>query len=159
MVDLFDHTMEYVFAVEGGYVNDPDDPGGETNYGISKRYHKDVDIKNLTKEDAKEIYYREYWVPNVTGKEQFWAEDIVLFDTAIHLGPAQAKVLREVLTKRESMDALKLILFYRIPYYAAKGDSKYLRGFINRVTNLSKFIYSVMPEKDSKFTFVCGGLK
>ena len=51
----FDDIIEVVLEHEGGYVNDPKDPGGETNFGIAKRSHPDVDIKNLTKEDAKEI--------------------------------------------------------------------------------------------------------
>jgi len=49
----FDEIIEVVLEHEGGYVNDPDDPGGETNFGIAKRSHPDVDIKNLTKEGAK----------------------------------------------------------------------------------------------------------
>jgi hypothetical protein len=44
----FDEIIEVVLEHEGGYVNDPKDPGGETNYGIAKRSHPDVDIKNLT---------------------------------------------------------------------------------------------------------------
>ncbi len=47
---------------EGGYVNDPHDAGGETNMGISKRSYPDVDIKHLTREDAEEIYYRDFWM-------------------------------------------------------------------------------------------------
>ena len=35
--DLFDAAVSYVLKWEGGYSNDPDDPGGETNFGISKR--------------------------------------------------------------------------------------------------------------------------
>jgi len=48
---------------EGGYVNHPDDRGGETNFGISKKSFPDVDIKNLTLDQAIEIYFREYWIP------------------------------------------------------------------------------------------------
>ena len=51
--------------LEGGYSDDPNDPGGETNFGISKRYHPNVDIKALTPEKAEEIYLKEYW--NVLG--------------------------------------------------------------------------------------------
>ena len=43
---------------EGGYINHPDDPGGETNFGISKKQFPKLDIKNLTRKDAKEIYKR-----------------------------------------------------------------------------------------------------
>ena len=46
---------------EGGYVNDPDDPGGETKYGISKRSYPALDIKNLTVEQATAIYLRDFW--------------------------------------------------------------------------------------------------
>jgi lysozyme family protein len=46
---------------EQGYVNDPKDPGGETNWGISKRSYPNIDIKNLSKEGAKEIYKRDFW--------------------------------------------------------------------------------------------------
>lgn len=50
-------------AVEGGYANDPHDPGGETKYGITKRDHPDVDIPNLTEDGAKAIYDAEFWRP------------------------------------------------------------------------------------------------
>ena len=46
---------------EGGYVNDPADPGGETKYGISKRSYPALDIKNLTVEQATAIYLRDFW--------------------------------------------------------------------------------------------------
>ena len=42
----FDEIIEIVLEHEAGYVNDPDDPAGETNLGIAKRSHPDVDIKN-----------------------------------------------------------------------------------------------------------------
>jgi len=46
---------------EGGYVNDSQDSGGETNMGISKREYPDLDIKNLTQDQAVEIYREGYW--------------------------------------------------------------------------------------------------
>jgi len=57
----FEYAFDELLVYEGGYVNDPDDPGGETKYGISKRQYPDTDIKNLTVEEAKEIYYTDYW--------------------------------------------------------------------------------------------------
>jgi lysozyme family protein len=50
-----------VLGLEDGYVNDPQDPGGETKWGISKRSYPDLDIKNLTREQAIEIYRRDFW--------------------------------------------------------------------------------------------------
>ena len=54
MKTTFDEIIEKVLEHEGGYVNDPDDLGGETKYGITKRFYPDVDIKNLTIDGAKE---------------------------------------------------------------------------------------------------------
>jgi lysozyme family protein len=42
--------------------NDPKDPGGMTKWGISKRSYPDLDIAGLTREQALEIYYRDWWV-------------------------------------------------------------------------------------------------
>ena len=57
----FETAIAFVLNEEGGYTNDPKDPGGETNFGISKRSHPQVDIKNLTIEEAKSIYRYLYW--------------------------------------------------------------------------------------------------
>lgn len=53
-----------ILEIEGGYDNDPNDAGGETKYGISKRSYPNEDIKNLTPERAIEIYTRDFWNPN-----------------------------------------------------------------------------------------------
>ena len=57
----FDLAISNTLRNEGGYVNDPDDPGGETNFGICKRYYPEVDIKNLTEAQAEAIYLRDFW--------------------------------------------------------------------------------------------------
>lgn len=62
-VDPFESAVNDVLGEEGGYVNNPADPGGETNWGISKRAFPDVDIKNLTRSAAIEIYRKNYWDP------------------------------------------------------------------------------------------------
>ena len=51
-IDNFTRAISFVLKWEGGYVNDPADPGGKTKYGISKRYHPKVDIKALTEKEA-----------------------------------------------------------------------------------------------------------
>ncbi|MEP6587520.1 MAG: glycosyl hydrolase 108 family protein [Polaromonas sp.] len=55
----FDRLIEH----EGGYVNNPHDPGSETRFGISKRSYPGVDIKNLTREGARAIYLKDFWSP------------------------------------------------------------------------------------------------
>lgn len=59
----FEKAIETVLAKEGGYVNDPADAGGETNFGISKRRYPEVDIKSLTREQAIALYRRDFWNP------------------------------------------------------------------------------------------------
>lgn len=46
---------------EGGYVNHPEDPGGETNFGITKMTYPELDIAALTEDDAVAIYARDFW--------------------------------------------------------------------------------------------------
>lgn len=59
--NVIDVAFNHLINVEGGYVNDPKDPGGETKYGISKRAYPDEDIKNLTIDRAKFLFCRDYW--------------------------------------------------------------------------------------------------
>lgn len=61
MADFFDRAIAKLFELEGGYVNDKDDPGGETKYGISQKAYPNLDIKSLTKQDAINIYRCDYW--------------------------------------------------------------------------------------------------
>ena len=58
----FDIAFDRLMGNEGGYVNNPKDPGGETMWGISKRSYPNVDIAKLTREGAKAIYLRDFWL-------------------------------------------------------------------------------------------------
>ena len=58
----FQRAMMRTRVNEGGYVNHPNDSGGATNYGISSRIYPNEDIKNMTRERADAIYYRDYWL-------------------------------------------------------------------------------------------------
>ncbi len=128
--------MTFVLAHEGGYVNDLDDPGGETKYGISKRAHPDLDIKNLTVERAKEIFYNEYWIPS--GGDMLPSPlDIVVMDTAVNCGVSRAVEWLKTSHRPEDY------LFRRLAHYselAKSRGSKYLRGWVNRVVDLWNFI-------------------
>lgn len=88
----FPEAFHLLIGHEGGYVNDPNDPGGETNYGISKRQYPHLDIKSLTLNEARAIYHRDYWVPCLA---PVFPDPLrfQLFDTAVNSGPRQAVVL------------------------------------------------------------------
>jgi len=89
---------------EGGYVNDPNDPGGETNFGISKRAHPEVDMKTLTEEEAIEIYKRDYWDKNKVGKLPSDLQGIY-FDMCVNFGAyGAAKVLQRAANSKNNKD-------------------------------------------------------
>lgn len=86
---VWETAFEVTIGFEGGYVYNPHDKGGETKYGISKKSYPFLDIKNLTKEQAKEIYKRDYWdrckcdfIPDALA--------IALFDFAVNSGVNRA---------------------------------------------------------------------
>lgn len=89
----FNDYIEYIIdAHEGGYVNHADDPGGETRWGISKRSFPELDIKALTKEQAKEIYRLHYW-QKVRGEELPGKLRLITLDAAINQGVDRAAKL------------------------------------------------------------------
>ena len=57
----FPQAIAKVLVLEGGYVDDPDDPGGETNFGISRRAYPELSIAALDRDMAISIYRRDYW--------------------------------------------------------------------------------------------------
>lgn len=81
----FDLAFDRLMGHEGGYVNHPNDPGGETNWGISKRSYPDVDIKNLTRAQAKEIYRHDFWV-KIHADELHDGVAFQVFDFAVNSG-------------------------------------------------------------------------
>ena len=85
----FEQCFKQLIHHEGGYVNDPKDPGGETKYGISKRSYPDVDIAALTLEQAQAIYLRDYWM-RARCDELPPAIAFLVFDCAVNSGIGQA---------------------------------------------------------------------
>lgn len=63
-MDRFDVYIDRILDHEGGYNNrSPEaDPGGETKWGISKRSYPHLNIAALTREEAIEIYRRDFWL-------------------------------------------------------------------------------------------------
>ena len=92
----FAKAVLVVLENEGGYSNDPNDPGGETKYGISKRAYPNEDIKNLTLEKAKMIYRRDYWDAMKCG-EMPYSVALQIFDHGVNAGiDTSAKMLQRL---------------------------------------------------------------
>ncbi len=132
MIENFNKALAFVLKCEGGYIYDKNDLGGETKWGISKRSHPNLDIKNLTLEKASEIYRQEYW-NKCNCDHVSWPFDIILFDTAVNMGAVKALVLYQ---ENESWYDY---LFKRISFYCKishKTNDRYLKGWVNRVIDL-----------------------
>jgi len=156
MITTFNEAIEKVLIHEGGYVNDPTDAGGETKYGISKRAYPDVNIKDLTKEDAKKIYEQDYWLKSYADK---LPPDVryIHFDTAINMGINRAsKLLQEsiggiavdgIIGNQTLSNATKTSIYkyalYRLAFYnriigKKNNQVKYINGWTNRVLDIIK---------------------
>jgi lysozyme family protein len=85
----FDRAFEIVVGIEAGYVNDPEDPGGETKFGISKRAYPHEDIKNMTLERSKELFQKDYWIRCHCDALQ-WCWALPVFDCAVNEGQGVA---------------------------------------------------------------------
>ena len=97
MKDNFDSSFLHVMQSEGGYVNDPKDPGGETNLGVTKaawaaylgRPVADGEMKALSVETVKPFYKKMYW-DKMRGDELPKGLDYLAFDFAVNAGAGQA---------------------------------------------------------------------
>ena len=149
MLTNFDDIIEVVLHHEGGYVNDPKDPGGETNFGIAKRSHPDVDIKNLTKDGAKEIYKEVYWDKN---KVESLPKDLrhIYFDMCVNQGKGRAvKILQQAANAKgaglkvdgglgpKTIGAMKGVELQRVRAYRVK----YYADLVTRKPDLEKFYF------------------
>ena len=149
MLTKFDDIIEIVLKHEGGYVNDPKDPGGETNFGIAKRSHPDEDIKNLTKEDAKRIYYQDYWMKNRVPQLPDELKHIY-FDMCVNQGRGRAvKILQQAANAKgaglkvdgglgpKTIGAMKGVELQRVRAYRVK----YYADLVTRKPDLEKFYF------------------
>jgi lysozyme family protein len=85
----FARAIARLLGDEGGLVDTPADPGGETKFGISKREYPDLDIAALTRADAVVIYFRDWW-QRYRYSELPGPIAAKLFDLAVNIGPDHA---------------------------------------------------------------------
>jgi len=93
MESNFQRCLDFVLAREGGYVDDPRDPGGATNLGITiatlrawrGRHVTADDVRNLTRAEAGRIYRSWYWHA-AWGGDLPSGVDLLIFDAAVNMG-------------------------------------------------------------------------
>lgn len=153
MKENFQHAIDFTLSWETGfgktpYSNDPRDPGGETKWGISKRAFPELDIKNLTKDEAIKIYRTEYWNA-IDGDNLPKYIDVAAFDIVVNQGIGTAK---KVLSKLKNyakyiapdgkLGALFLIIESLDIYDDLRTFNTFGRGWVRRRVSLAKYIFS-----------------
>lgn len=150
----FLRTLSY----EGQYSNDPDDPGGETKYGISKRKFDKLEIPEITLDNAMALYYNNYWDENI---ERISCQKLIdkLFAAMVNagktrgveilqftmvkyykanirvdgiLGPITVRMVDRIILQGNQRDFIKLYSFEIAKYYDKIGNKKYLKGWLLR---------------------------
>jgi lysozyme family protein len=147
----FERAFATIINSEGGYSNDPRDPGGETKYGISKHAYPHVDIKSLTIAQAEQIYRADYW-DKCRCDEMPKSLKLPLFDSAVNQGADKAiKLLQTALNlnadgvigprtmerAHQDAEAAANFLTERILHYASLPTfPTFGRGWVRRVMRL-----------------------
>ena len=92
-MDAFDQIIGLVLQNEGGYRDDPNDAGRATNYGISQAQYPNLDIKNLTVNQAKAIYRTDYYNTMGLFRLDSPAVQYYVLDTGVNAGPGTAVMM------------------------------------------------------------------
>lgn len=166
MTGRFDYAVAFILEREGGYVDDPSDRGGATNYGITQatydRYRArnqfaPQPVRDMPQSEARLIYLAEYWFA-VSADKHPEPLDLVMFDAAVQHGVGAAiRMLQQVvgvpvdgicgpLTLNAAQTYLSsAVLRHRREYYAEiiAGDAtqrRFERGWDNRLLALTRAI-------------------
>ena len=156
----FDPCLAFVLAAEGGYIDDPLDPGGATNLGITLKVLTDwrhsavtkQDVMRLSRDEAAAIYRAHYW--NVVRGESLPAGvDLMVFDAAVNLGAGRsARMLQAIVGTTQDgsigpatvsatvaarpTDTIEALAIKRSDYYHSLSTFDHFgAGWIKRVTN------------------------
>ena len=147
-----DRAIELTIKLEGGakYTKNPRDPGGETKYGISKKYNPDLDIKSLTREQARHIFLTRYWAPLDLDRFAYLPFAWKVFDIAVTQGLATAKRALIAISTWDTPDAVFQLARYQMIYYGVKivespEKIEFLLGWISRSFNVGKSLLEREP--------------
>ena len=158
MIENWEKSFAEMIKSEGGFVNNPKDPGGATNWGVTKAVWESWvkrmvtvdDIKKLTQEDVKPLYYQNYWLP-VKADQLPTGVDFLVFSFGVNAGVGRAtKVLQtslgtvadgqigpNTMKKIQEADAKNLIEKFsnaKISFYKSLSTfATFGKGWLNRV--------------------------
>jgi lysozyme family protein len=163
MESSWPQASQFIIFIEGGLVDDPNDPGGLTKFGISQRSYPSLDIASLTVDRALDIYHKDYWLANGCSTLPY-PLDILVFDASVNCDGVEAiKFLQRTAgitddgvfgpqTKQAAVNVARRphfaavsYLSYREKFYAdlettRPTNAKVERGWMFRCLRLLRFI-------------------
>lgn len=173
-MDRFEKFLDYIFEVEGGFTDDENDRGGTTNFGITEEEAREFgyagDMRNLTKDFAKNIYLKKYYLGNKLDKVINNKVALSIFDWAVNSGRRGIKKAQIVANKfganlivdgivgNKTLEAINNInpeaflkeyhemqrTFYKNLVAKDITQEDFLKGWLNRVEIKEKYIEKVM---------------
>ena len=172
-MDRFERIFDYLLKVEGGYSNDKNDKGGETKCGIIEEEARDFgykgDMQDLTKDFAKNIYLKKYYLGNKLDKVANDKVALSVCDFIVNSGAWGAKKAQAALNElgfdlrvdgilgEKSLAALNEVdeakflekyhdlqrRFYRVIVANKPSQKVFLKGWLNRVDRKEKYLKEV----------------
>ncbi len=173
-MDRFNKFLDYIFEVEGGFTDDENDRGGKTKYGIieeeARQFGYTGDMRNLTKDFAKNIYLKKYYLGNKLDKILNDKVALSIFDWAVNSGRRGIKKAQIVANKfgaslivdgiigNKTLEAINNInpeaflkeyhemqrTFYKNLAAKDRTQEDFLKGWLNRVKIKEEYIEKVM---------------
>ncbi len=162
--------IDHIIDVEGGYVNDPYDSGGETNFGITYDVARANgfmgDMKNLPRSLAFSIYEKKYW-HSIRGDAMVKLSEAIteeVVDTAVNMGPSRAgKLLQRALNSLNNAGKLYADLVVdgaigpatlsALQSYLKQRDAKAMLRALNCLQGSFYIELAERREKDEKFVY------
>lgn len=144
-----------------GYVNDPYDAGGETKFGIAQNANPEISVRNMTWEDAKDIYYNKYWL---AGKCHLLHPRVAIlhFDGCVNHGIRNASIFLQralgveqdgkigpiTIAAANSIDSQELCRricdirhsFYQSIVRNKPSQARFLNGWLGRIDRVGQFV-------------------
>jgi lysozyme family protein len=155
----FSTAFDDLMILEGGYCNDSQDSGGETKFGICKRRYPNLDVKNITLNDAKKIYHNDYWDGYGYNKIKSTQVASKIFNNTVNMGPKQSHIiLQRALYAVECCDVVEDGIFGSRTLEATNKANK--KALIAAIRSESAGFYRILvSQKPSQNKFIRGWLK
>lgn len=143
MIANFDPSLAFTLSEEGGWSDDPDDPGGATNKGITLATFRDympgataAELRDIPDNQVSHIYMMGYWRP-VAGDHLPAGLDLMVFDFGVNAGPSRsARMLQQAVGVEED----GIIGPVTLKAISSVSDT------LSRLSGLQRAHYRALPE-------------